>query len=332
MFPDRPASAERVVNVLRYGATGNGVTDDTAAIARALDSFSASGGVLLVPAGNYLISGINPLPSNTHLRCEHAVFTAAKADQWRGGRITSAFGATQGSNFEVSGCKFVFPYGTPRYGGGYAHVLRFEFVSNVNIHHNVFDGGGDAVADIGTRDTWETFNTATNVSNACYDHWGGFSNAHTDHNVCSTLSTAWKGVGGIQFTGIAKGGGIAYSDMFEAIGNTIYINNAHDPQCILINGSKDGGSDDHGRIVGNTCVVTGGNRAWGILVSGNASHGEIADNTLQGNDGSYAAIGVLPGASDWNVHDNRAFGWIAGRKGVFFNNGSDGGLTNNVSR
>lgn len=330
-FSTIPACAETLVNVRGYGATGTGATDDTAAIARAVEKLPAAGGILLFPAGNYLISGRTVLPSNTRLRCEKAVITAAQASQWRDGRITSAFGASQGSNFEVEGCTFAFPYGTLKYGGGYAHVLRFEFVSKVNIHHNVFDGGGDAVAEIGTMNTLEAFNTATNVSNACFDHWGGFTNAHTNHNSCSTLTTAWKGVGGIQFTGIAKGGGIAYSDDFEAIANTITINNGHDPQCILINGSRDGGTDDHGRIIANRCVVTGGNRAWGILVTGSASHGEIADNTLKGNNGAYAAVAVLPGASDWNVHDNTAIDWIAGRKGIFFNDGSSGRQVNNRS-
>jgi polygalacturonase len=41
------------VNVKDYGATGNGTTDDTAAIQRAIDAVAASGGTVIFPAGTY---------------------------------------------------------------------------------------------------------------------------------------------------------------------------------------------------------------------------------------------------------------------------------------
>lgn len=43
-------------NVVQYGAVGNGVTDDTAAIQAAADAAKAAKGVLYFPAGRYLIS------------------------------------------------------------------------------------------------------------------------------------------------------------------------------------------------------------------------------------------------------------------------------------
>lgn len=46
-------------NVMTYGATGNGVTDDTQAFANAIAAAAAAGGgVVYVPAGTYLVSGI----------------------------------------------------------------------------------------------------------------------------------------------------------------------------------------------------------------------------------------------------------------------------------
>ena len=45
------------LNVLRYGATGNGSTDDTAAIQSAIDvAYTAGGGVVFVPAGEYVVT------------------------------------------------------------------------------------------------------------------------------------------------------------------------------------------------------------------------------------------------------------------------------------
>lgn len=45
-----------VVNVRAFGAKGNGVTNDTTAIQRAIDSLALSGGTVFFPPGTYLIS------------------------------------------------------------------------------------------------------------------------------------------------------------------------------------------------------------------------------------------------------------------------------------
>ena len=45
------------VNVKYYGAVGNGVTDDTAAIALAISAIPSTGGVLIFPPGTYVTSG-----------------------------------------------------------------------------------------------------------------------------------------------------------------------------------------------------------------------------------------------------------------------------------
>lgn len=44
-----------------YGATGNGVTDDTAAIQAAINALGAPGGVVYLPPGSYLLNGANAL-------------------------------------------------------------------------------------------------------------------------------------------------------------------------------------------------------------------------------------------------------------------------------
>jgi len=45
------------VNVIDYGATGNGTTNDTAAIQAAIDS-RTSGGTVYFPCGTYSVTGI----------------------------------------------------------------------------------------------------------------------------------------------------------------------------------------------------------------------------------------------------------------------------------
>lgn len=54
-----PVPASALFNVRSYGATGNGVTDDTTAIQAAIDAAAANGGTVYVPGGIYIISRLN---------------------------------------------------------------------------------------------------------------------------------------------------------------------------------------------------------------------------------------------------------------------------------
>ena len=56
LYPDPETLGQRI-NVLDFGATGNGTTDDTAAINAAINALPATAGVLYLPAGNYLVTG-----------------------------------------------------------------------------------------------------------------------------------------------------------------------------------------------------------------------------------------------------------------------------------
>lgn len=58
-----PFGITNLYNVKNYGATGNGITDDTAAIQTAMNAAGSSGGTVIFPSGNYLIS--NHLVYNT---------------------------------------------------------------------------------------------------------------------------------------------------------------------------------------------------------------------------------------------------------------------------
>ncbi len=55
-------------NVMEFGASGDGVTDDTAAFQKALDAVRASGGgIVHVPAGHYLLAGSVNIPPDTSI-------------------------------------------------------------------------------------------------------------------------------------------------------------------------------------------------------------------------------------------------------------------------
>lgn len=60
-------SSDFARNVREFGAKGDGVTDDTAAFQKALDETGANGGIVRVPAGNYLIKTHLSIPANVTL-------------------------------------------------------------------------------------------------------------------------------------------------------------------------------------------------------------------------------------------------------------------------
>lgn len=65
--PALRAQAIARVNVERFGAAGDGVTDDTEAFQKALDEQAQTGGIVLVPVGRYLIKGNLRIPEGVTL-------------------------------------------------------------------------------------------------------------------------------------------------------------------------------------------------------------------------------------------------------------------------
>jgi len=66
-----PSIPDRTFNVLKYGAIGDGVTDDTAHIQAAIDACSAAdGGTVLLPAGKTFVSNPLSVSSNTNFQID----------------------------------------------------------------------------------------------------------------------------------------------------------------------------------------------------------------------------------------------------------------------
>lgn len=94
------------VDVRRFGARGNGVVDDTPAVQKAIDSLPASGGVVQVPAGRYLIDPVRSvrLRSNVHLRMAPGAVLAARPNSAARAYVLLAEGV-QGAT--ISGGKII---------------------------------------------------------------------------------------------------------------------------------------------------------------------------------------------------------------------------------
>ena len=57
-------NTSRVFDIKQYGAAGDGRTDDTIAIRRALAELNKAGGILSLPPGDYVVSAPLDLPTN----------------------------------------------------------------------------------------------------------------------------------------------------------------------------------------------------------------------------------------------------------------------------
>jgi hypothetical protein len=77
-----PTPSDGVVSVRDFGAVGNGITDDTAAVQAAIESLAETGGVVFFPVGKYLINGQIVLPNDgepTDTRQKPYVFSGVGA-------------------------------------------------------------------------------------------------------------------------------------------------------------------------------------------------------------------------------------------------------------
>ena len=87
--------ATKVYNILDYGATGDGTTDDAPALQRAIDACSkAGGGTVLVPAGHTFLCSPFRLASYVDLHLEPNSCLLANPDE--SVYTESAFGENRG--------------------------------------------------------------------------------------------------------------------------------------------------------------------------------------------------------------------------------------------
>ena len=109
-IPPGEGASGIVFNVKDYGATGNGVTDDTAAIQGAIDAAGASEGTVFLPPGQYLVSkSLSELASGAFRMDPGATLVAAASFSGSGNRgIVELVGTTdltiEGLHTDLTGC------------------------------------------------------------------------------------------------------------------------------------------------------------------------------------------------------------------------------------
>ena len=134
-----------VFNVTSYGATGNGVTDDTSAIVAATAAASAAGGgIVFFPVGNYLIGSHIILP-NSGTGAGSNPYSSQIPIRWTG--VTADHGG-EGAN-PSKGSILLMQYS----GAGTAKIETYGLGLFEMDHLSLYDSTGDSVPFLFTTGT-----------------------------------------------------------------------------------------------------------------------------------------------------------------------------------
>lgn len=284
-----------VTDVRDYGATGNGTTDDTAAIQAAANAVPAAGGGLYFPgaAVSYVVSKAIVLKSRTYVYGDgpqSLMMPSASSvndSQWTNNAcFVNAGGAYDGLTkiaSDISIDKMGFDGSRLGVAGAF-HAIRFGQTTRTRVTNCYFNNFGDGVAHIGCQDTICKSCFATGTTNAGYDHWGGTVNASVE---ACTVYAAGSLAYGILFTAQDTDDTQPLtSSGFRCIDNAVF---GAQQAAIWVNVLGSGVIVDQvfqAILVGNTITgPTSGPAAGGIKISGSGGLHIVANNTIFGVNG-----------------------------------------------
>jgi hypothetical protein len=174
-----------VFNVKDFGAVGDGVTDDTAAMRAAMAALEASGGgIYCIPAGTYLLTGTIYVPSNATVQGAGRGNTILLADANWPNTLPNQYAFFENKNYDAGTIidtnitirDLTLDYGdfgvvNPPNGG--QHAIRMWFVRYVTIENVEFQcrDAEDATAFRAVQDGLITGCFAYEARNCPYDHW-----------------------------------------------------------------------------------------------------------------------------------------------------------------
>jgi len=151
------------INVRNFGAMGNGVTDDTAAFQAAINALPASGGVIVVPSGTYMIDATKSINmrSNTRLSLWADATLQAIPNNASFAAVVKAWNV---SNVEILGGHIEGERSHHLGTNGMGYGISIQEASQVYVHDiTLSDNWGDGIL-VGTTSGWRTFTPSSNVT------------------------------------------------------------------------------------------------------------------------------------------------------------------------
>ena len=151
------------INVRNFGAMGNGVTDDTAAFQAAINALPASGGVIVVPSGTYMIDATTSINmrSNTRLSVWADATLQAIPNNASFAAVVKAWNV---SNVEILGGHIVGERNQHLGTNGLGYGISIQESNTVYVHDiTVSDSWGDGVV-VGTTAGWRKFSTPYGIT------------------------------------------------------------------------------------------------------------------------------------------------------------------------
>jgi hypothetical protein len=198
------------INVLDFGAVGDGVTNDTAAIQSAFDAAAANGGgVVSFPPGTYIVVESVLIGSNTTvIGAGRSSLIKASQTGWIGTNANKNCFLFRNENYSASTLtdenividNMAFDYGAVVVSGGGAHMIAMRYVDNVTVTNCYGENGENVTALLACKDTFTQNCEGYNVLNCYFDHWDGAGTAKVIG--CVGRNDPGKEIAqGIQFTG-----------------------------------------------------------------------------------------------------------------------------------
>lgn len=199
--PDNPAAFGQVINVanvIQFGATGNGSTDDTAAIQNAINAVQGTGKTLYFPPGQYLVSSTLTITSPINIRGEYPTFPAPLATPSGGSWIF--FDSNNTGIFINTGSTSSSPSGTD--------------IGNLGFYRStqVVPGSGTYTPTVQGEDIEITANDYTSIHD-CF-----FLNPY--------IGIVSNGSGGLNLRNLYLGA-INQGIVVNFAADTVYVNNIH---------------------------------------------------------------------------------------------------------
>lgn len=265
-------------NVKRYGAKGDGITDDTAAIQTAINK-SKDGELIYFPPGTYVVSRpINLLTRRTYTGSAKMTTIIKLKSDGNAPYIMGASDASEHTNIEIRNLRILGQRDLAGQEGIYFYALSHSTISNVRVENCTRNGfmfeGGDG-----------NLNTTTIKLFQCESYANGGSGVFIGTG-CVDVSIESGDYGNNNTAAIA------------IYGPSSSIKNA------TVWGTKNG----PGVIMGDKSIqVVGcnleGNATHGIMITANGDHAFIAANKIYDNS-EFENKGVYDGINVTGFPDN----------------------------